>query len=112
MKQVILVRNDVNMSTGKLAAQCCHASVSAALESKKKSLQEWAGGGQKKIILQATFEEMVDAKKKCDKAKIISYLVSDAGLTELEPGTMTALGIGPDDEKKIDRITGSLKLLK
>ncbi|MBI2580028.1 MAG: peptidyl-tRNA hydrolase, partial [Candidatus Aenigmarchaeota archaeon] len=74
MKQVIVVRNDVKMSAGKLAAQCCHASVSAALKSKKKILGEWAAAGQKKIILQSSLQEMLEAKQRCDRAKLVSFL--------------------------------------
>jgi PTH2 family peptidyl-tRNA hydrolase len=113
VKQVIVVREDIGMSAGKLAAQCCHASVSAALKSRKIALNEWIDEGQKKIILQVSGEKALhDLKRRCDKARLASFIVSDAGFTELSPGTITALGIGPDNDKKIDKITGSLKLLK
>jgi len=44
-------------------------------------------------------------------AKLPHFLVKDAGLTQLKVGTITCLGIGPSEEKKIDKITGKLKLL-
>ena len=37
--------------------------------------------------------------------------VSDAGHTQLEPGTTTCISIGPAPENLIDKITGNLKLL-
>ena len=113
MKQVIVVRQDLNMSSGKMAAQCCHASVSAALASKKAKISNWTESGQKKIVLQVQDEESMTAlKKKCDTAKIVSCIISDAGLTEVKRGTITALGIGPAKEQEIDKVTGSLPLLK
>ncbi|MDI6721285.1 MAG: peptidyl-tRNA hydrolase Pth2 [Candidatus Aenigmarchaeota archaeon] len=113
MKQVIVVRDDLKMSCGKIAAQCSHASVSAVLRSKKKNTDEWAKEGQKKVILSVSCEkDIMELKQKCDKHGVVSCIIEDAGFTELEPGTITAIGIGPDDEKKIDKITGSLKLLK
>ncbi len=113
MKQVIVVRGDIGMSPGKLAAQCCHASVSAVLASKKTKVSGWTAEGQTKIVLQAPNEDsLLELKQKCDKARIVSFIISDAGHTELPPGTVTCIGIGPDAEGKIDKITGSLKLLK
>jgi len=35
----------------------------------------------------------------------------DRGLTEIDPGTITCIGIGPDEERVLDKITGNLKLL-
>ena len=45
-----------------------------------------------------------------EDAGLKTALIQDAGHTVLEPGTVTCLGIGPDEDKKIDRITGSLKI--
>ncbi len=112
MKQVIVVRDDIGMSRGKLAAQCCHASLNAAKKAKKAALASWEKIGQKKIVLRAKDEkEIMKIADGCKEARIPFYVVSDAGLTELAPGTVTAIGIGPETEEKINRITGSLPLL-
>ena len=111
-KQIILVRTDSKMGKGKIAAQAAHASVSVLDKAKKSAVDAWKKEGQKKIVLKAsTLDELMLIKKECDKAKIPTALISDAGLTQLESGTITALAIGPDSEAKIDRITGHLKIL-
>jgi PTH2 family peptidyl-tRNA hydrolase len=110
-KQVILIRKDLDMSTGKIAAQSCHASLGSYKKADKLIIKKWDLNGQKKVVLEVNSEdEILKIFDKVKKEKIPCFLVKDAGLTELEPGTITALGIGPDDEKKIDKITGSLKL--
>lgn len=111
LKQVILIRKDLKMSLGKAVAQGCHASLGAALKCSRKSVEAWIKEGGKKVILKASLQDILEAEKRAGKAKIPSFLVVDAGLTQLEPGTITALGIGPDEENKIDKITGSMKLL-
>lgn len=112
-KQVIVVRHDLKMSKGKLATQVAHASLSSALKISKKILNTWTEKGQKKIVLRANgLEELLKLKEKCKKLAIPHYLITDAGLTEFKNPTITALGIGPYDEKRIDKITGSLPLLK
>lgn len=99
------------MGLGKAIAQACHASLGAALKCSREKLKKWLEGGGKKVVLEASLEEILNAEKKAKKAKIPSFLVVDAGLTQLEPGTITALGIGPEEENKIDKITGKFKLL-
>jgi PTH2 family peptidyl-tRNA hydrolase len=112
LKQVIVVRTDLDISKGKLAAQVAHASVEAAFRSNPKIVNAWREEYSKKVVLKvATDREMVELQKKAAKAKLVAVLIKDAGFTELEPGTMTALGIGPETEAKIDKITGNLKLL-
>lgn len=114
-KQVILIRTDLGMSTGKKCAQACHASISASNKVRHKEPAVWKGwinSGQKKIILKAkSLEELTNIHFQLEKEKIPNVLINDAGLTQLAPGTVTALGIGPIFSKKVDKITGSLKLL-
>ena len=111
-KQVIVVRTDIKMGKGKIAAQCAHASVSAIDKSDDSIVKEWKMEGQKKVVLKISgLAELKKIKKECDKAKIANAVITDAGLTQLEPGTITAMAIGPEKENKVDKITGKLKML-
>jgi PTH2 family peptidyl-tRNA hydrolase len=115
-KQVIVIRTDLKMKVGKKCAQACHASLSAAEVSKAKNMDTYRlwkkQSGQRKIVLKIGSEEAI-RKLYYDviDAGIGAYLVQDAGLTQLEPGTITALGIGPDRSEKIDKFCANLKLL-
>jgi len=109
---VILVRTDLDMSIGKVAAQCAHGSVSAMKKADKNIITKWEKEGQKKVVLKVkNLDELMEMKKQCDSLGIPNALISDAGHTELEPGTITVLGIGPDSIEKIDKVTGKLKML-
>jgi PTH2 family peptidyl-tRNA hydrolase len=66
----------------------------------------------KKIVLKvASKAELLKYRNLADDAGLKSALIQDAGRTVVEPGTMTCLGIGPDDEEKIDEITSNLKMV-
>ncbi len=91
--------------------------LSAAAEiSRSKSVETYRNwknqSGQRKIVVKIDSEEAI-RKLFHDvmDAGIASYLVQDAGLTQLESGTVTALGIGPDRSEKIDKFCANLKLL-
>ena len=111
-KQVILVRDDLKLPKGKLAAQVGHASVDATLKSERKIVDMWKKDGGKKIVLKVKDEkELFRFKQQAEDAGLKTALITDAGHTVVEPGTITCLGIGPDEEKKIDMITGKLKMM-
>lgn len=114
-KQVIVVRTDIKMGKGKLAVQVAHASVSSAeicRAVKPEWFKKWIDTGQKKIVVKVKdVEELKNLKKKADDLGLPNALIIDAGLTQLEPGTITALGIGPAPADIIDKITGELPLL-
>lgn len=110
MKQAIVVRTDIKMKKGKIASQVSHASLAAFFDSKNP--EEWIKTGMKKVVLKVSSEEeLVDLYKKARKEKLPCELISDKGLTQVKPGSITTLGIGPAEDKKIDKITGKLKLL-
>jgi peptidyl-tRNA hydrolase, PTH2 family len=111
-KQVIVVRKDLRLSKGKTAAQVAHASLEAYKKSGFESQSEWESWGSKKVIVKCEgIREMLEVKKAVTKAKIPCALIKDAGRTEVEPGTVTALGIGPALDEELDPLTGHLKML-
>lgn len=113
MHKMAIVTNDIDLSPGKLAAQVAHAAVDCALQASKKNpslLQKWLDEGQKKVVLRASEADILHLKAKADSMKLCTALIRDAGRTELPPGTLTALAIGPAEDSKIDRITGQLPL--
>ncbi len=115
-KQCLIARADLQISTGKLAAQIAHAAVGAAEEARKTRRawhKGWISEGQKKVVLVAeSLDHMMKLQKKAKSMKLPTSLVKDMGLTELPPDTVTALGIGPTPEELIDKVTSSLPLLK
>lgn len=112
MKQAIILRTDLKMGKGKLAVQCAHASIAAFVKSAYSVRKAWLAKGMKKIVLKVGSEtELKAIYKKAKAAKLPTVIINDAGLTQLEPGVATAVGIGPANDKKIDKITGKLKLL-
>jgi PTH2 family peptidyl-tRNA hydrolase len=114
-KQIILIRTDLKMGTGKKCVQSCHASVSASdlvRVQDKNVWKNWKNSGQKKVVLKvSSLEQLREMIILLKSYKLPYFIVKDAGLTQLEPGTTTAIGIGPVLSKDIDKVTGVLKLL-
>jgi len=109
-KQVIVVRGDLKITKGKLAAQAAHAAVTAADRSTHK--RKWLIEGQKKSVLKVAGErELLEILQDAKDAGLATVLIEDAGRTEIPAGTRTCVGIGPAPEKQVDKITGHLKLL-
>lgn len=115
-KQVIVFRSDLKLSKGKMAAQAGHAAVSAAEEARQKSKawwKAWMSEGQCKVVVGVNSEkELLELKKQAEESSLPRALIIDRGLTEIPPGTITCLGIGPAPTEKIDKITGKLPLLQ
>ncbi len=111
-KQVILVRQDLKLPKGKLAGQSAHASVEATLKSDSKIVSAWRKQGMPKIVLKVKDEkELLLYLQKAKDEELVTALIADAGKTVVAPGTKTCVGIGPDEEEKIDIITRKLPLL-
>lgn len=119
-KLALVVRSDLKMSKGKTAAQCAHAAVLCFQESQvndniktRALLESWLAKGQPKIVLKVDggYEDLQKLQQKASQQGIIAALVQDAGRTQLEAGTATVLGIGPDTVDNIDQLVGHLKLL-
>jgi PTH2 family peptidyl-tRNA hydrolase len=111
-KQCLIVRTDIRMSCGKRCAQAAHASVGALEHTDKTLKKAWLAEGQKKVVLKANDERTLhELRSTALHAGISASLIQDAGLTEIPPGTVTALGLGPARSGDLDRITGNLPLL-
>lgn len=114
-KLVLVVRDDLKMGKGKVAAQCSHASVMAYCKAKKKQtalLKQWELTGQMKVVVKCNNEvDLFELKKEAEKSGLLTSLVCDAGHTQVAPSTYTVLAIGPASKEALDKITGHLKLL-
>jgi len=111
MKQAIVARADLGMGEGKLAAQVAHASLQAYEDADDRTGHQWKQGGQKKIVLAADGEaELFELADKAELEGLPHAIVRDAGHTQLDPGTVTALAVGPAAEDRVDAVTGTLSL--
>jgi peptidyl-tRNA hydrolase, PTH2 family len=120
VKQVIVIRKDLNMRKGKMCAQAAHASLLAYLSAVDQPLlpeyqdaQSWLKENkQTKICVGVESEqELFDIYSQAQKASLVCSLVLDAAHTEFDQPTYTAVCLGPASAERIDPITGLLKLL-
>lgn len=113
-KMVLVVRNDLKMGKGKVAAQCSHAAVSAYRQLQARNpglLRQWEYCGQPKVVLKAPDEDsIVDLLTQARELGLTVSLIQDAGRTQIAPGSRTVLGIGPGSANLVDKVTGHLKL--
>ncbi|XP_022919832.1 probable peptidyl-tRNA hydrolase 2 [Onthophagus taurus] len=115
-KMVFVVNTSLGMGVGKVAAQVGHATLGLYKSlvddnSVVKDLQEWENFGEKKVVVKGeTSQHLLDLYKLANDNKIHSYLVQDAGYTQIEPGSITVLGLF-GHENVVNTISGTLKLL-
>ncbi len=114
-KLVIAVRRDLEMGKGKIAVQVGHATITVAEETRKRHPEwwkEWMDEGQCKVVVKVKSEDELRAlKRKADDLDLPAAFIQDRGLTQVEPGTVTCVGIGPAPAELVDRVTGGLPLL-
>lgn len=119
VKQVIVIRRDLHMRQGKAVAQGAHAAMMFLIDAiangrnLSQAEQRWLSGWITKICLRVDSEqELTGLIDSCRSANIRVFPVVDAGHTEFHGiPTLTCCAIGPDEEDKIDAITGNLRLL-
>ncbi len=99
------------MNKGKIAAQVAHASVSVLDKADDSDISEWKSEGMKKIVLKVkNTEELLELFEKT-KRELPCALITDAGHTQIEPGSKTCFACGPVEEEKANKYFGALKLL-
>lgn len=114
MKQIIIVRTDLHMGTGKIAAQVAHASMKALLENfEHPNIKEWLAGPFAKIVVKAdSEEELFSIMHNATEAGLITTMITDAGRTEFNGvPTNTCIAVGPASDEDLNPVTGHLKLL-
>jgi len=113
VKMVLVVRTDLDMGRGKIAAQAAHGAVTAALASAgTDDFLRWTGDGQPKVVLRAeSADQLASIAARARDAALPVELVHDAGRTQLAAGTVTCCAIGPASGAEIDAVTGGLRLL-
>ncbi|GIH07740.1 peptidyl-tRNA hydrolase [Rhizocola hellebori] len=112
-KLVIVMRGDLGMSKGKVAAQAAHAAVEAVLRRlDHPDLRTWLAQGQPKVVLRVADEEALQQiVSAAASAAVPVVTIADAGRTQLSAGTTTCCAVGPAVSSDIDQITGNLPLL-
>ncbi|XP_071710190.1 uncharacterized protein [Rutidosis leptorrhynchoides] len=113
-KMVLVVRNDLKMGKGKIAAQCSHATLGLykkILHRAPKALSRWEMCGQVKVVVKIESEDdMLELQGRAKSLAIPTHIVVDAGRTQIAPNSRTVMAIlGPAD--MVDDVTGGLKLL-
>jgi PTH2 family peptidyl-tRNA hydrolase len=116
MKMVMVVRTDLGLGAGKIAAQCVHAALGAVRQmrtlGKQAQVDQWTATGEAAVTLQVpSLAKMMQLDQHARQTGLNSHIVADAGRTQVAAGSQTVLAIGPASVAEVDVVTRSLKLL-
>ena len=113
VKLAVVVRTDLDMGRGKIAAQVAHAAVAATLASLGTAdFATWLAEGQPKVVLKVgTAGQLEDLVRQGRESGLPVEVISDAGRTQVTPGTLTCCALGPAENQRIDAVTAGLALL-
>jgi PTH2 family peptidyl-tRNA hydrolase len=113
VKLVVVVRTDLGMGRGKIAAQVAHAAVAATLTGLGTTdFAAWLAEGQPKVVLKVgTAGQLEDVVRQARASGLPVEIISDAGRTQVTPGTLTCCALGPAETQRIDAVTAGLALL-
>ena len=96
------------MGKGKAAAQCCHATLSAYKQAKRKSpeaLRAWECNGQPKVTVKCDSEDdLMLLLTQARSLGLVSAVIADAGRTQIAPGSKTVLAVGPGPAELVDQV--------
>ncbi|KAI9188965.1 hypothetical protein H9P43_000387 [Blastocladiella emersonii ATCC 22665] len=113
-KMVLVIRTDLAMTKGKVAAQCCHACLAAYTECvaiNPAMADRWKRYGQAKITLKCNDEnEMLELQAIARSLSLPAQSIRDAGRTQIAAGSRTVLAIGPGPVELVNQVTQHLKL--
>jgi PTH2 family peptidyl-tRNA hydrolase len=112
---VVAIRRDLEMGKGKIAVQVGHATITVSEEAKRLHpdwWKQWFSEGQRKVVVKVNSEsELRGIMRDAEELGLPTAIIQDSGLTQVEPGTATCVGIGPAPAELVDKITGKLPLL-
>ena len=116
-KMVFVINGSLKMGVGKVGAQVGHAAIGLYRELQELKgrigpmLAQWSEDGETKIVLNGDDPQaLMDIETKAVAKGIPTFLVTDAGMTQVAPGSVTVLGLF-GERSALDSITGHLKLL-
>ncbi|GAY48341.1 Aminoacyl-tRNA hydrolase [Citrus sinensis] len=115
LKLVLVVRQDLKMGSGKIASQCAHAATgmyAELMQSDRHLLRKWEQCGQPKIVVTCkNQQEMNKLWEVAENTGLPTFVVADAGRTQVSAGSKTVLAIGPGPKSLVDSVTGKQRLL-
>ncbi|KAG5031124.1 hypothetical protein AAZX31_06G082400 [Glycine max] len=115
LKMVLVVRQDLKMKSGKIASQCAHAATgmyAELMQSDRYLLRRWEQCGQPKIVVTCrNQQEMNKLAEAAESIGLPTFVVADAGRTQVSAGSKTVLAVGPGPKSSVDSVTGRLPLL-
>eukprot|EP00246_Nothoceros_aenigmaticus_P017276 TRINITY_DN8342_c0_g1_i3.p1 TRINITY_DN8342_c0_g1~~TRINITY_DN8342_c0_g1_i3.p1 ORF type:complete len:170 (-),score=35.25 TRINITY_DN8342_c0_g1_i3:500-1009(-) len=105
-KMVLVVRNDLKMGKGKIAAQCSHATLGLYKKlfyRAPKALQRWEASSQVKVVCKVESEdEMLQLQNDAKSMKLPTHITIDAGRTQIAPNSRTVMAvIGEEAQQSI-----------